>query len=152
MAPRGLSWFFVLLESLFVCELGAHTNFRNPTITLSWRFSRWWERKRKNASLHPLGPKRWFYASSSLICLDFVFFVLNMKIQQHFKTWPTLNIKQYVHTKLCKTICANCSSTKSSMSKIYHSNFMVLEPYGMVEKEVPAEQKFLYVRDMLWTC
>ena len=32
------------------------------------------------------------------------------------------------------------------------STFMVLELYGMVEKEVPAEQKFLYVRDMLLTC
>ena len=42
------------------------------------------------------------------------------------------------------------------MSQIYQRmvlpTLMVLEPYGMVEKEVPAEQKFLYVRDMLWTC
>ena len=35
------------LESLSFCYLGAHANFGNPTITLSWRLSRRRERERR---------------------------------------------------------------------------------------------------------
>jgi len=36
----GVPKIFFALESYYLCYLGAHAKFENPTITLSWRLSR----------------------------------------------------------------------------------------------------------------
>ena len=45
----GVPKIFFALESYYLCYLGAHAKFENPTITLSWRLSRQLGGKKNNA-------------------------------------------------------------------------------------------------------